>query len=154
MHCGGAFNPPTIRPSWFEVLASTAMLLLATVSSEPALASERPICKPALTFKDVKFSAVKWETMVRTWTATMLVDASPCASSSGSFSIFFTRQKENSPEDDFADRFQWKPGVIEVSVDFSADEAVESYHLMSIPQCPCQNGSKPARDPEADKRPR
>ena len=58
---------------------------------------------------------------------------------SGRFEILFTRLKENGPEIDFAEPFVWKPGAVDVSVDFWADEAVEGYRLGSITACPCRD---------------
>jgi hypothetical protein len=47
--------------------------------------------------------------------------------------------KENAPEVDFVEQFTWKPGTMEVSVTFWADEAVEGYWLREIAACPCRN---------------
>ena len=33
----------------------------------------------------------------------------------------------------------WKPGTVEVSVNFWADEAVEGYWLHSVAACPCRD---------------
>jgi hypothetical protein len=112
-------------------------LLLAT-AADAASGAAAPICKPALAFKDVRFSAVNRETMLRTWTATVLVDATRCASSSGRFEILFTRQKENAPEADFTEAFEWRPGALDVAVEFWADEAVEGYRTTGIAECPCR----------------
>lgn len=32
----------------------------------------------------------------------------------------------------------WKPDLVEVSVDFWADEAVEGYWLTKVAACPCR----------------
>ena len=98
-----------------------------------------PPCKPALTFKEVRFSKMQPPTMERRWTALLSVDASSCATTSGRFEILFSRLKENSPEIDFVERFMWKPDAVEVSVDFWADEAVEGYRLNSVAACPCRD---------------
>jgi hypothetical protein len=37
---------------------------------------------------------------------------------------FFSRLMENGPDIDFQEQFMWKPDLVEVSVDFWADEAV------------------------------
>ena len=135
MYRGSIFGSSTIRRSSLGALACAAFLLAGIAVDEAAAAS---ICKPALTFKDVTFSAVNRETMIRTWTATVLVDAAPCASFGGSFEIMFTRQKENGAEVDFTEQFEWKPGTIEVTVDFWADEAVEDYRVTRITECSCR----------------
>jgi len=98
-----------------------------------------PACKPALAFKDVRFSEMHLETMQRKWTALLSVDASRCATVSGRFEIMFSRMKENAPEIDFVEQFTWKPGLVEVSVDFWADEAVEDYRLTGVSACPCRD---------------
>lgn len=97
-----------------------------------------PVCKPALAFRDIRFSATQPETMERTWTAVLSVDASRCATTSGRFEILFSRQKENGPEVAFAEPFTWTPGVLEVSVQFWADEAVEGFWFQNIAACPCR----------------
>ena len=96
------------------------------------------VCRPALTVSDVKFSAMQPPTMGRTWTALVSVDASHCATTVGHFEIGFSRLKENGPEVDFREQFSWQPRVVNVSVDFWADEAVESYWLNAIAACPCR----------------
>jgi hypothetical protein len=78
-------------------------------------------------------------TLERTWTAVLSVDASRCATASGRFGIIFSRMKENAPETDFIEHFTWKPGAMEVSVNFWADEAVEGYWLNDVAACPCRD---------------
>jgi hypothetical protein len=95
-------------------------------------------CTPSLTFKEVRFSPMRPPTLERTWTARLSVDASRCATTSGPFAILLARLKENGPELDFEEQFTWKPGLIEVAVDFSADEAVERYWLNPVPRCACR----------------
>jgi hypothetical protein len=112
--------------------------LLAAILTGLAPAAAAPICKPALALTDVRFSAMQPETMERKWTALVSVDAARCATTSGRFEIFFTRQKENAPEIDFAEPFTWRPGRVEVSVDFWADEAMEDYRIGRIADCPCR----------------
>ena len=135
MLSGGNIRSSAGRIRDLGLLACTA-LLVAGVGA--ASAAGAPICKPALAFEDVRFSAVNPETMTRTWTATIVADASHCASSSGYFEILFTRQKENGPEVDFTEPFEWRPGAVRVSVDFWADEAVEDYRATRIIECPCR----------------
>jgi len=108
--------------------------LLAGVT--PAAATS--LCKPVIGFKEVRFSPTHRETMERTWSATLSVDASRCATTSGRFEILFSRSKENAPEDEFVEPFTWKAGSVEISVNFWADEAVEGYWLRSVPACPCR----------------
>jgi hypothetical protein len=103
-----------------------------------AAAQASPTCTPSLTFKEVRFSSMRPPTLERTWTARLSVDASRCATTSGPFAILFSRLKENGPELDFEEQFTWKPGLIEVAVEFSADEAVERYWLNPVPRCACR----------------
>ena len=111
--------------------------LLAGLGLTPAMAA--PLCKPVLAFKDVRFSEIHRETLERTWSATLSVDASRCATTSGRFEILFSRLKENAPEDEFVEPFTWKPGSLEISVSFWADEAVEAYWLRNVAACPCRD---------------
>jgi hypothetical protein len=117
-------------------LARNLMIALLGVGLSPATAA--PICKPVIGFKEIRFSPTHRETMERTWSATLSVDASRCATKSGHFQILFARSKENAPEDEFVEPFVWKPGAMDVSVNFWADEAVEAYWLHSVATCPCR----------------
>lgn len=119
----------------FFVSCNVTIALLGTALM-PATAA--PLCKPVLAIKGVRFSPVQPETMERIWSATLSVDASPCATSSGRFEILFSRLKENAPEVDFVERFIWKPESVQVSVNFWADEAVEAYWLHNVAACPCR----------------
>jgi hypothetical protein len=96
-------------------------------------------CRPALAFKEVRFSEMQPPTMERKWTALLSVDASRCATTSGRFGIGFSRLKETGPEIDFQEQFMWKPVSVKVSVDFAADEAVEGYWLNDVASCPCRD---------------
>jgi hypothetical protein len=108
---------------------------LATITQAAAGSA----CKPALAFKEVRFSKMRPPTMERRWTAVLSVDASRCATTSGRFEILFSRLKEAGPEIDFVEKFTWKPDLVEVSVDFWADEAVERYWLNPVAACPCRD---------------
>ncbi|MGB9365514.1 MAG: hypothetical protein WCE79_05840 [Xanthobacteraceae bacterium] len=120
-------------------LSRNLIIVLLGFGFAPAPALAVPVCKPIIGFKEVRFSPTHRETMERTWSATLSVDASRCASTSGRFEILFTRLKENAPEVDFSEQFKWKLGSIDVSVPFWADEAVEGYWLHSITACPCRD---------------
>jgi hypothetical protein len=96
-------------------------------------------CRPALAFKEVRFSQMRPPTMERKWSAVLSVDASRCATTSGRFGIGFSRLKETGPEIDFQEQFTWKPASVEVSIDLSADEAVEGYWLNDVVPCPCRD---------------
>jgi hypothetical protein len=120
---------------WIRVRAGALAIVLANASQAMAA----PACKPVLAVTEVRFSEIHLETMLRKWTATVSVDSSRCATQSGRFEILFTRLKENGPEIDFIEPFVWKPGIVDVSVDFWADEAVEGYRLGGIATCPCRD---------------
>jgi hypothetical protein len=126
-------NQHMYRSSIFALLAAGIGLV------GMAHAADQPTCRPALTFKEVRFSAMQPPTMERKWTAVLAVDASRCASQSGRFGIVFTRQKENGLELEFQEQFTWQPALVEVSVDFWADEAVEGYWLHNVAPCPCRD---------------
>ena len=117
----------------FWLLAGSIGLISVTQA-----ASERT-CRPALAFKEVRFSEMQPPTMERKWTAVLSVDASRCATTSGRFGIGFSRLKETGPEIDFEEQFMWKPASVEVSIDLSADEAVEGYWLDHVVPCPCRD---------------
>jgi hypothetical protein len=112
--------------------------LLITIALTGAAQAAGPACTPSLVVKEVRFSPMQPPTQERTWTALLSVDASRCATTSGRFAILFSRLKENGPELDFEEHFVWKPGLIEVAVEFSADEAVERYWLNTVPPCACR----------------
>ena len=75
--------------------------------------------------------------MERQWAAIVAVDASQCATTSGNFQITFSRLKENGLEVDYRETFTWRLPTVNVTVDFWADEAVESYWLNGVAACPC-----------------
>jgi hypothetical protein len=116
---------------WYvtEALVASLMLGLATP------AGAEPACKPALTFKDVRFSETK--NQQRKWTATLAVDASRCAATTGQFEIRFVRLKEFGPDLVFTEKFKWTPGLIDVSLNFWWDEAVQDYSIGHVEPCGC-----------------
>ena len=118
----------------------TSVLLAAIIGLVSVTqAVGQPICRPALAFKEVRFSKMQPPTLERKWTAVLSVDASRCATTSGRFGIVFSRLKETGPDIDFQEQFVWKPDLVEVSVDFWADEAVAEYRLSNIAACPCRD---------------
>jgi hypothetical protein len=121
------------RSCLFGLLAGSFGLISVTQ------AAGAQTCRPALAFKEVRFSAMRPPTMERKWTALLSVDASRCATTSGSFEIVFSRLKENAPEVDFREKFAWQQPAVVVSVDFWADEAVEGYRLGTVAPCPCRD---------------
>lgn len=116
----------------------TGLLACAIGLADAAHAAGAQVCRPVLAVSDVRFSAMLPPTMERKWTAVVSVNASQCATTVGSFELGFSRLKENGPEVDFRERFTWQPPSVSVSVDFWADEAVESYWLNNVAPCPCR----------------
>ena len=96
-----------------------------------------PICKPALAFTKVQFSAMQPPTLERKWTATVSVDASRCATTAGYFDVGFSRLKENGIEIEFREQFIWSSPSVTIGLDFWADEAVASHWIDSVQACPC-----------------
>ena len=121
------------RSCIFAMLAGSIGLISVTQT-----AGEQT-CRPALAFKEVRFSEMKPPTLERKWTAVLSVDASRCATTSGRFEIVFSRSKEMGIEIEFREQFMWRPDSVDVSVDFSADEAVEGYWLNTVAACPCRD---------------
>lgn len=119
--------------------AMLRIVLLAVIPpaiAVPAMAG--PVCRPALAIQRVHFSPIDLETMQRHWAAALSVDASSCATTSGSFEIVFTLWSETAPDDELVRTFTWTPGRIEVAVDLAAGEAFGGYWLQGIGPCPCR----------------
>jgi hypothetical protein len=111
--------------------ASIVLTLFATTHAGGEI-----LCRPALSITEVRFSEVRGQQ--RSWTAVVAVDASSCATSSGRFYINFLRIKEMAPDVLFTEEFTWRPGQIEVSLDFWADEAVHDHWISYVGACACR----------------
>jgi hypothetical protein len=120
-----------------EILASLltlSFLLLSTASSWSQVA-----CKPLLSVKSVRDAHVSSLPIVpRRWSATILSDASFCATRSGSFEMDFIRTKENSPDLQYTQRFRWNQNEFDVSMEMTSDEAVHEFRIGFIAPCPCR----------------
>ena len=116
---------------WYMTEALVASLMRGVAT--PAAAEFA--CKPALTFKDVRFSKPK--NQQRKWTATLTVDASRCAATTGQFEIKFVRLKEFGPDLVFTEKFRWTPGSVDASLNFWWDEAVQDYWIANVEPCGC-----------------
>ena len=99
----------------------------------------QPVCKPTIAFTEAHYAPMKLPKLERTWTVAFNVDASHCATSSGSFSILFTVWKENGPDTEYVEMFQWIPDLNVISKEFWADEAVGAYKVNDIAPCTCSN---------------
>jgi hypothetical protein len=120
-----------ITRRWTMTEALVASLMLGVVTP----ATGQPVCKPALTFKDVRFSEA--QNQQRKWTATLAVDASRCAETTGQFEIRFVRLKEFGPDLTFTEKFRWTPGSVDASLNFWWDEAVQDYSIGEVEPCGC-----------------
>jgi hypothetical protein len=118
-----------------DPLRVLAALATALVLGVPKQTAAHPACKPALTFKQTRFSQP--HNQQRKWTAILAVDASRCAENAGLFEIKFVRLKEFGPELLFTERFKWRPVTVEVSLDFWSDEAVLDYWIGDVSPCGC-----------------
>jgi len=119
------------RPAAFYLL-SISIGMLGT-----AHAAAGGTCKPKLTIANVNFSEMQKTILGRKWTATVAVDASGCAALSGKFVIGFERLKENAPDDEFREQFDWVKPSVDITLEFWADEAVAHYWIDEIAPCPC-----------------
>ena len=119
--------PPPSR----SILLAGILVFLAAM---PAVAE--PLCRPALSVRDVHFSDILLSQ--RVWTAQVDVDASGCAAGSGRFDIEFTRLKEAGPDLRFSEKFTWSPGRSDVSTMFWEDEAVLDYAIGYVAPCACR----------------
>jgi hypothetical protein len=117
------------RPS-FALFAG----ILAALAATPSLAA--PLCTPGLAVTSAQLSDMR--ASQRVWTARIAVDASQCATTSGQFFIRFVRLKEIGPDLPFSEPFTWRPGAIEASAVFAADEAVLDYSIGYVRPCACR----------------
>jgi hypothetical protein len=144
------FRSPSTRVCgtrrWFMTEALVASLMLGVA----APAGAEFACKPGLTFKDVRFS--KAQNRQRKWTATLTVDASQCAETTGQFEIRFVRLKEFGPNLVFTEKFRWSPGSVEASLNFWWDEAVEDYWIGDVKPCGCADRGSTNSDRELSDR--
>ena len=118
------------------VCVAVACILAGSVAFA-AQARAGQFCKPVLRVTGAQLSAMKPPTLERRWTALVLADASRCATTAGYFDLGMSRMKEYRPEIEFREQFIWSAPQVEISVDFAADEAVESYWIDRVQACPC-----------------
>src|ERR671925_240416 len=105
---------------------SSAVLIASCVVLSASQAIAGGSCKPAMTFKEVRLSH---HASHRIWTATLAVDASPCAAATGRFELGLVRQKENAPDLRFVEHATWRPGQAEVAVELAIDETISDYGI-------------------------
>lgn len=119
-----------------SLIAGMAAIVLTLAGVSQALAQHT--CKPTMAFTEAHYSPMKLPKLERTWTVAFTVDASRCATDSGSFSILFTVWKENAPDSEFVETFSWKTDLNVISKEFWVDEAVGAYRVSEVPSCPCR----------------
>jgi hypothetical protein len=113
--------------------------LLACVFAAPAMPTLATItCKPLLAIKNVR--EIRTSTMPQPWTwrATIIADASYCATRSGPFEIDVIRIKEYAPDVQFTEKYRWNAGQFDVSIELTADEAIDDYRIGFIAPCVCR----------------
>ena len=117
-------------------LASAA--LLACLFAWPATSLAAVSCKPLLTVKtirEIRPSKPPFQPWV--WKATIVADGAYCASVKGAFEIDFIRTKEDAPDAQFTEAFQWTSGPFDVAIELALDEAIHEYRIGFIAPCVC-----------------
>jgi hypothetical protein len=127
-------NVSTLRRS-----ALTSLLACALVASWATDALAAVTCKPILSIKNVReLRTTERPVQPWTWKATIVADASYCATRSGDFEIDFIRIKEYSLDVQFTEKYRWSSGQIDVSMELAADESILDYRIGFIAPCVCR----------------
>jgi uncharacterized membrane protein YfcA len=119
-------------------LGRTSLPSVSSMLMSPAYAGD--VCRPTLSVKHATLSEMRPPAMERRWTATIAADASKCVTKAGYFDLGILREKENSIPLEFREQFIWVEPSSPISIDVSADEAVEHAWIDKIQACPCANG--------------
>ena len=113
--------------------------LLACLFTLPAAALAAVTCKPILSVRNVReLRTAERPVEPWTWKATIVADASYCATKSGSFEIDFIRIKEYAPDTQFTEKLRWSSGQFDVSMELTADESIQDYRIGFIAPCVCR----------------
>ena len=123
-----------MRGAFISALTAGPLILMSANQSW-----SQPICRPTLAFTEAHYAPMKLPKLERTWTVAFTADASRCAPQSGTFSMLFTVWKENAPDIEFVETFQWVPDLNVISKEFWIDEAVGAYKVNDITPCTCSN---------------
>jgi hypothetical protein len=121
-----------MRAALIPALTAVPLILMSATQGW-----SQPICRPTLAFTEPHYAPMQLPKLERTWTIAFTVDASRCAMDSGNFSILFTVWKENAPDTEYVETFQWAPDLNVISKKFWADEAVGAYRVSEIQPCTC-----------------
>jgi hypothetical protein len=130
--CNRLSNALAIAQALGSALAC-AVLLVSGVHAGPAIS-----CKPILSILEIRAIRTS-EILPYLWKATVFADNRHCATRSGMFEIDFIRSKEFGPDVQMTEKFRWKAGRFEVSVEFWADEAVFDYRIGFVAPCVCRD---------------
>jgi hypothetical protein len=118
----------------FIVISLAGLLGLSTLTQ----AQGQQVCRPKLKVQNVQFSEMQPNTLRRTWSAVVAVDASGCGpNASGSFDLGYTRLQEIGPDADFRERLTWRAPSVKVELDFGGIEAVQRYWIENVSPCDC-----------------
>lgn len=110
------------------------MLLLGLTSAW----SQAVTCRPVLSTKVVQEARPSFpQVLPWRWQATIVADASFCATRSGQFEMDFIRLKENAPDLQFTQAFRWTESQFEISMELSSDEAIAEFRIGFIAPCVC-----------------
>ncbi len=113
-------NPSTLRRGALTSLSACALVAAWATDALAAIT-----CKPLLSIKNVReLRTAERPVQPWTWKATVVADASYCATKSGNFEIDFIRIKEYSPDVQFTEKYRWNSGQFDVSIELAADEAI------------------------------
>jgi hypothetical protein len=123
-----------MRGAFIPALTAVPLILMGATQSW-----SQPICRPVLAFTEAHYAPMKLPKLERTWSVAFTVDASRCAAQSGTFSILFTVRKENAPDTEYIETFQWVPDLNVISKELWIDEAVGAYKVNDIAPCTCSN---------------
>jgi hypothetical protein len=122
----------------FKTRSSTLLAAFGVVALGTTQASAQQVCRPALAFTQIQHSGMRLPELERTWTATLSVDASVCQTSSGSFEIVYRVERESGPAYEVRREYAWRPGSVKVAEKLWIDEAIGSYRIDAVAQCPCR----------------
>ena len=127
-------NPSTLRRGALTSLVACAFVAACATNALAAIT-----CKPLLSIKNVReLRTAERPVQPWTWKATIVADASYCATRSGNFEIDVIRIKEYSPDMQFTEKYRWNAGQFDVSIELAADEAIEDYRIGFIAPCVCR----------------
>ena len=138
MSCANRSSPSSVNAGTRRGRTACAavtcwVLLLSVAQAAPTVA-----CKPLLSTRDVR-TARESPILPYEWKVTVFADARHCATHSGTFEIDFIRIKEYAPDLQFTEKFRWKDGQFDVSLELAGDEAVLEHRIGFVAPCVCRD---------------